>query len=100
MTWKTFGWGTALAILVIAVGIFGYRPQTAAQQAGPREAVAKYHVVDTDGTNLLVVDNATNALYFYTVEPGQEVGADLHLRGRIDLNQVGSPMINPKKTSK
>jgi hypothetical protein len=71
---------------VIAFGVFGFRPRTEAQPASAQGAAsAKYTVVDTEGTNLLVVDNATSTLYFYTVEPGKEVGDDLHLRGSLDL---------------
>jgi hypothetical protein len=101
MSRKTLGWGTAVVVLVIAFGVFGLRPRTEAQQA-PAEAAAgpKYTVVDTEGTNLIVVDNASNTLYFYCVEPGKEVGEDLHLRGSIDLSQVGKPIMKPKKTGK
>jgi hypothetical protein len=102
MTWKTFGWGTALAVLAIACGVFGFRSQTVAQQptaaaAAQTAAGPKYTIVDTDGTNLLVVDNATNTVYFYTVDPGKEVGDDLHLRGSLDLGDVGKPVLKPKK---
>jgi hypothetical protein len=49
---------------------------------------------------VLVVDKGTHSLHFFTVEPGQEAGAELHLRGKIDLTQVGTPLITPKKTAK
>jgi hypothetical protein len=101
MYWKRLGWGTVLAVLVIAFGVFGLRPRTEAQQAAAQAATAaRYTVVDTEGTNLLVVDNGTNTLYFYTVEPGKEVGDDLILRGSLDLNEVGKPMLRPKKAAK
>jgi hypothetical protein len=101
MARKTFGWGTALAVLVIAFGVFGFWPRTEAQQA-PTHAAAgpKYTVVDTEGSNLVVVDNTTNTLYFYTEDPGKEVGDDLRLRGSIDLNEVGKPVIKPKTATK
>jgi hypothetical protein len=67
----------------------------AAPAAGP-----KYTVVDTEATNLLVVDNSTNMLHFYTVDEGKEVGSDLHLRGSLDLNDVGKPTLKPKKADK
>jgi hypothetical protein len=57
-------------------------------------------VLETDGTNLLVVDNSANTLYFYTLDQGKEVGDDLHLRGSLDLTQVGKPTISPKKVAK
>jgi hypothetical protein len=101
MTRKTLGWGLALAVLVFAIGVFLVRQPVQAQQAPDHAAAgAKYTVVDTEGTNLLVVDNATNTMYFYTVEPGKEVGDDLHLRGSLDLNQVGKPVLKPKKAEK
>jgi hypothetical protein len=46
-----------------------------------------------------VVDNSSNTVYFYTVEPGAEPGADLHLRGSLDLTQVGQPVLKPKKAA-
>jgi len=100
MNRKTFGWGTAIAVLVIAFGVFSFRPRTEAEQPPSQAAGAKYTVVDTEGTNLLVVDNASNTMYFYTVDPGKEVGDDLHLRGSLDLNQVGKPVLKPKKAEK
>ncbi len=105
MNWKTFGWSTAIAVLVIAFGLCSFRPRTEAQQpvagtAAGTAAGAKYTVVDTEGTNLLVVDNSTNTLYFYTVDPGKEVGEDLYLRGSLNLNEVGKPVIKPKKATK
>jgi hypothetical protein len=99
MTWKTCGWVTVLVVLVLAFGALGFRPQTQAQQSTATTAGAKYTVVDTEGTNLMVVDNATNMLYFYTVDPGREVGDDLHLRGSLDLNEVGKPVLKPRKAA-
>jgi len=52
--------------------------------------------------NLVVTDNQKNTVYFYTVDEGDKPGADLHLRGTVDLHQVGKPtikptLLNPKK---
>jgi hypothetical protein len=101
MTWKTLGSWMGLVVLVFALGLIGLRPQThaepQAQQTGGQPAAgARYCVVDSNASNLIIVDNKTNMLYFYTEEPGQEVGKDLHLRGSIDLNDVGKPVIKPK----
>jgi hypothetical protein len=97
MTWKALGWCLALAVLVIALGVFGLRPRTEAQQTAPQAAGgARYTVVDTDATNLIVVDNRSNTLYFYTEDPGKEVGGELRLRGSIDLSEVGKPVLTPK----
>jgi hypothetical protein len=95
MTRQTLGWATALVVLVIAFGVFGLRPRTEAEQP-PAAAHSRYTIVDTDATNLIVVDNATNTLYFYTEDPGKEVGDQLSLRGSIDLSEVGKPVIRPK----
>jgi hypothetical protein len=97
MTRKTLGWGMALVVLVIALGVWGFRPRTEAQQASGQAAPApKYTVVDTDASNLIVVDNVTNTVYYYTEDPGKEVGEELHLRGSVDLNDVGKPVLRPK----
>jgi hypothetical protein len=106
-----------VAALAVAVGVVGYnftRPEANAGQqpvvqpgqpavqpavrpdAGQPAGVPKYTVVETMGTNLLVVDNAKNTLYFYTCDEGKGAGESLKLRGSIDLNQVGQPTITPK----
>jgi hypothetical protein len=97
MNRKTFGWGAAVAVLVLAFAVFGFRSRTEAQQPAAAHG-AKCTVVDTEGTNLIIVDNATNTLYYYTVDPGKDSGDDLHLRGSIDLNQVGKAVLHPKKS--
>jgi len=56
----------------------------------------KYTVIESQGVNLLVVDNTKNTLYFYTCDQNKEAGSDLKLRGSIDLNQVGQPVIRAK----
>lgn len=99
MTQKTLGWGMAFAVLVIAIGVFVFRPAIEAQQP-TAPASGKYTVVDTEGTNLVVVDNATNTLYFYTVDADKEVGSDLYLRGSLNLNDVGKPVLKPKQAAK
>ena len=61
---------------------------------------ARYNVIDTHATNLIVTDNKTNILYFYTIEKEKEPGAELILRGSIDLNEVGAPIIRPAVAKK
>ena len=58
---------------------------------------ARYTVIETEATNLLVTDNRSNTLYFYTGDRGASVGAPLKLRGSLDLNKVGQASITPKK---
>jgi hypothetical protein len=65
-------------------------------QDKPASGVPHYTVVETEGHNLLVTDNTSNTLYFYTVDKGEPVGSELKLRGSVDLTQVGKPTIKPK----
>jgi hypothetical protein len=60
---------------------------------------ARYTVVETDGELLIVTDNSTNTLYFYTHDQGAEPGSPVELRGSIDLNKVGKSEI-PVKVDK
>ena len=100
--------GLAVAVLVgIAVGYLLAPPGMPraigqAPPAGPAGFAAggpKYTVVETDILTALVVDNSTNTVYFYTVEKDAAPGSDLHLRGSLDLNEVGRPVIKPKKAA-
>jgi hypothetical protein len=92
-------------VIVLAVGlvagalVFMNRVPAAlgsAEQGEKPGSGARYTVVETEGHNLIVTDNATNTLYFYTVDKGEAPGADLKLRGTVDLSQVGKPVIKPK----
>jgi hypothetical protein len=94
--------GLALAVLFgLGAGYFlagSGTPQAVGQAAAQGGAVTpKYTVIETDILSALVVDNSTNTVYFYTVEPGAEPGSDLHLRGTLDLNGVGQPVLKPKR---
>ena len=91
------------ALLALAAGMLlgaglvlhALRPAGAVAQVRAADAAARYTVIETDGTNLLVVDNSSSTLYFYTIDPDAEVGADLKLRGSLDLTQVGRPSLKP-----
>jgi hypothetical protein len=61
-------------------------------------AAPRYSVVETEAHNLIVTDNQTNTVYFYTIDKDQKPGAELKLRGSIDLSQVGKPTIKPMTT--
>lgn len=94
-------WVVAVLVLGVGVGVGVFRPTAGtAQPAGGGAAGPKYTIVETEGTNLLVVDNSTNTMYFYTVDPDKTIGDDLHLRGSVDLNEVGKPTIKPKSAKK
>jgi hypothetical protein len=70
-----------------------------ANRADPATSPPRYSVVETEAHNLIVTDNSTNTLYFYTVDKDKEVGSPLKLRGSIDLSQVGKPVISPTKAA-
>ena len=71
-----------------------------AQGKGGAAAAPRYDVVHTEGHNLIVTDNQKNTLYFYTVNKDEPVGSPLHLRGSLDLTQVGGPTLTPHKAKK
>ena len=81
--------------LVVGLTLDGGSQAIAQDKGATMTDAARYSVIDTHATNLIVTDNKTNTLYFYTIEKEKEPGAELILRGSIDLNQVGSPMIRP-----
>lgn len=90
----------AVLLLGVMVGAFllgSHAPPafSRAEQGGPA-GYAHYNVVETEGHNLIVTDNQTNTLYFYTIEKEKAVGSELHLRGTVDLTQVGKPVLTPK----
>src|SRR5262245_19220515 len=90
-------WAVALIVFGLGLGVFAFRPlATTAQQPGAGGAPARYTVIETEGTNLIVTDNSTNTLYFYTVDPEKAAGEDLKLRGELNLNEIGKPVIKPK----
>jgi hypothetical protein len=89
----------AVAALVVAgvIALACFKPANAAQ-AGDSASGPKYTVVMTEGHNLIVTDNRSNTVYFYTIDKDKEIGSELKLRGTVDLNQVGKPGIQPTKT--
>jgi hypothetical protein len=93
----------ALAAVALVAGlVLGWALTTgwlapAVQAQQPDKPVAgKVTVVETEGHNLICVDNSTNTLYFYTIDKDAELGSDLKLRGSVDLNQVGKDVLKPK----
>ena len=84
--------GTSLAVIGLMQPAFG----RADGQDKPTSSAPHYTVVETEGHNLIVTDNTTNTLYFYTVDKGEPVGSEVKLRASVDLTQVGKPSIKPK----
>jgi hypothetical protein len=98
MSWKS---GMLVIVGVVLLGgvlaITNRTPVQAAEQGGA--AGPRYTVVETQGHNLLVTDNGTNTVYFYTIDKDKEIGSDLKLRASVDLSQVGKPEIHIKKAA-
>jgi hypothetical protein len=84
----------AALIALGALAVINLQPAHA-QHEGGSMAAPRYTVVATEVHNLIVTDNHANELYFYTIDQNAEVGSELKLRGRVDLAQVGKPVIKP-----
>jgi hypothetical protein len=100
-TWKS-GMLLVLGGLLVA-GAFLLAGHNAAARPEARaepSASPRYTIVETQGHNLLVTDNGTNTVYYYAIDRDEQVGADLKLRGSVDLTQVGKPVIKITKTGK
>lgn len=83
-----------LLAILLAVGLMflmNAGPSAAQKDAGK----GSYSVVATDGAHIIVVDNATNKLYFYAIDKDGKVGDELKLRGTVDLNDVGKASLKP-----
>lgn len=86
--------GLALVIAVALTVLQGSRQTAfAAGEESKFTGGAHYTVVATEGHNLLVTDNATNKLYFYTTDKDKPIGTPLKLRASLDLNKVGDEQI-------
>jgi len=90
--------GVALGLFILGIaGMLASRSVSAEGDvakgafSGPR-----YTVGETEGHNLIVTDNQKEILYFYTIDKDAKVGADLKLRGQVDLKQVGQKVIKPE----
>src|SRR5262245_9688254 len=97
---KAKGFGNVLLALAVftlaAVLYFGGKPQPAYGLYQDKSGAARYSVIETEGTNLIVTDNQSNTLYFYVVDKEQPAGADLKLRGSLDLTKCGDMVLKPK----
>ena len=82
------------ALLAVTVVILSWQ-RAEAQREAPGEGGPRYTVGETQGHNMIVVDNKLNVLYFYTIDKDAKVGSDLKLRGAVNLNDVGKPVIRP-----
>jgi hypothetical protein len=88
-----------ICLAILAVGLLAL-PSLAQRRGfgGPGQppmmtSGAHYSVVMTEAHNLLVTDNATNKLYFYTTDKDRPIGSPLKLRASIELTKVGEEEI-------
>jgi hypothetical protein len=100
MNWKNGMLFVVGAVLISATLVLTSRDTAQGQGGKGAGGAPRYSVVETQGHNLLVTDNAKNVVYFYTIDKDEKVGADLKLRASVDLNQVGSPLIKINKEGK
>jgi hypothetical protein len=85
--------GAVLAVALIALVISARSAQGRVEEASNSSAAPHYSVVLTEAHNLLVTDNATNKIYFYTIDHDKPIGSPLKLRASLDLTQVGKDEI-------
>ena len=101
MNWKNGILFVAGAVMISATLLLtNYDSAQGQGGKGGISAGSRYTVVETQGHNLLVTDNAKNMMYFYTIDKDEKVGADLKLRASCDLSQVGSDVIKITKAAK
>jgi hypothetical protein len=89
-----------LCVVVTAVALVGLftsaYPVMGRSTDDAKGGAPRYSVVMTEGHNLLVTDNGTNSVYFYTIDKDKPLGSPLKLRASIDLSKVGEPEISIK----
>jgi hypothetical protein len=95
-TWKARMPLAIVAGLVVIALIFTARSQPVrAEREGGATSGPRYSVIETAAHNLIVTDNQTNTLYFYTIDRDKPIGSELKLRGTLDLTKVGERVIKP-----
>jgi hypothetical protein len=93
--------GLALAVVAgVFLGVSLSQPARGDGEKGKDAAGPRYTVVQAGEPGLIVTDNQTNTLYFYMRDEDAEPGADLKLRGSIDLSLVGKAAIPPRPGKK
>ena len=81
-----------LALVAVALVMMN-RSHSAQEERGAAGSGPRYTVVETQGFNLLVTDNAANKLYFYATDKDVPIGSPLKLRASLDLTQIGKEEI-------
>ncbi len=86
----------AALVMAALIVVVRYQPARAERLAEPASG-PRYTVIETQGFNLLVTDNADNKLYYYATDKDVPVGSPLKLRASLDLTKVGKEEV-PIKT--
>ena len=82
-----------LALLVVALTVMVLSQPAQAQRGSGPPFGPRYTVIETQGFNLLVTDNAANKLYYYATDKDVPPGSPLKLRASLELSQVGKEEI-------
>jgi hypothetical protein len=83
-----------VGITLAVIGLISMaRSQPAQAQRADGPSPGRYSVIETQGFNLLVTDNATNKLYYYATDKDVPVGSPMKLRASLDLTKVGNTQI-------
>jgi hypothetical protein len=80
-------------LMVVALMLMAHSGTAQPPGRGPFGPGSHYSVVETQGFNLLVTDNAANKLYYYATDKDAPVGSPMKLRASLDLTQVGKEEI-------
>jgi hypothetical protein len=94
VNWKK-GMPLAVVATLVVLGLImmaRWQPVQAQRDAAPGSG-PRYTVIETQGFNLLVTDNAANKLYYYATDKDVPVGSPMKLRASLDLTQVGKEEI-------
>lgn len=78
-----------VVLIVVALVLLARSQPVQAERAEAAAGSPRYTVVETQGFNLLVTDNAANKLYYYATDKDAPVGSTMKLRASLDLTQVG-----------
>src|SRR5262249_53785634 len=96
MNWKSGMAAIVIVLLAAGVLLLSNHGLVQGQDGGKSGAIPKYTVVETQGHNLLVTDNSTNTIYFYTPDKDAPIGSPLKLRASLDLTKVGEAELKIK----
>ena len=83
----------AAVVLAGLIGLMRMQPAHAARDDAAPVSGPRYSVVESEAHNLIVTDNKSNTLYFYTIDKDKPIGSPLKLRASVDLTKVGQDEI-------